>query len=58
MFFFDDDLDGYMKKITLTLTLKFWTNERSRFRAEYLRDNPNPGIATPRRRVSCIPIKL
>ena len=58
MFFFDDDLDEYMENITLTLTLRFWTNERSRSGAEYLRDNPNPGIATLRRRVSCIPTKL
>jgi hypothetical protein len=43
VFFFDNDLDEYMEKITLTLTLKLCTNERSGFRAEYLRDNSKSG---------------
>jgi hypothetical protein len=48
VFFFNNDLDECIGKITPTLTLKLWTNERSKFGAEYLRYDPNPGIATPR----------
>jgi len=50
--FVDDDTEIYMEKTTPTLTLRFFTNERAEFAADYLRDIPNWDSERSRRRVS------